>query len=82
MLLNTVCLPVKLQNGVITDVLLARKKIGFGAGKVVGVGGTVEPGETLFQTAVREVAEEISLQIEEKDLHRAAKITFTFPSKI
>ncbi len=61
--------------------LLARKKIGFGAGKIVGVGGTVEPGETIFQTAVREVAEEISLKIEETDLQRAAKITFTFPAK-
>ncbi|MBN2044854.1 MAG: NUDIX domain-containing protein [Anaerolineales bacterium] len=81
MLLNMVCLPVKKQDGIITEVLLARKKIGFGAGKIVGVGGTVEPGETLFQTVVREVNEEISLQIKEGDLERAAKITFTFPSK-
>ena len=81
MLLNIVCLPVKKQNNVITDVLLARKKTGFGAGKIVGVGGTVEPGETFFQTAVREVAEEINLSIEEKHLQRAARITFRFPAK-
>ena len=81
MLLNIVCLPVKRRGDKITEVLLARKKIGFGAGKIVGVGGTVEPGETIFQTAVREVAEEISLKIEETDLQRVAKITFTFPAK-
>ncbi|MEN8240748.1 MAG: NUDIX domain-containing protein [Chloroflexota bacterium] len=79
MLLNTICLLVK--GDPISEVLLADKKIGFGAGKVVGVGGTVEPGETLWQTAVRELEEEIGVQIEEKDLQRAAKITFRFPGK-
>ncbi|MEM4548010.1 MAG: NUDIX domain-containing protein, partial [Thermofilaceae archaeon] len=28
------------------EVLLIRKKKGFGAGKLVGVGGRIEPGET------------------------------------
>jgi len=79
MLLNTICLLVK--GGPISEVLLADKKIGFGAGKVVGVGGTVEPGETLWQTAVRELEEEIGVQVEEKDLQRTAKITFRFPGK-
>ena len=79
MLLNTICLLVK--GDPISEVLLADKKIGFGVGKVVGVGGTVEAGETLWQTSVRELEEEIGVQVAEKDLQRAAKITFSFPGR-
>ena len=48
MLLNTICLLVKMDasSDHPAEVLLARKKTGFGAGKIVGVGGTVEPHET------------------------------------
>ena len=81
MLLNTICLPVREQDGEIVEVLLARKKTGFGKGKVVGIGGTVEPGETIFQAAVRETEEELGVIVQEKDLRRAAKITFRFPAK-
>ncbi len=83
MLLNTICLLVKKapRSGQIAEVLLARKKTGFGEGKVVGVGGTVEAGETVFQAAVREVQEELDVKIREKDLQRAAKLTFLFPAK-
>ena len=74
MLLNTICLLVKKdsRSGQIAEVLLARKKTGFGEGKVVGVGGTVEAGETVFQAAVREVHEELEVNIREKDLQRVA----------
>jgi len=41
------------------QVLLIRKKTGFGAGKINGPGGRLEPGETPEQCAVREVQEEL-----------------------
>ncbi|HAY84376.1 MAG TPA: hypothetical protein DCY42_05475 [Chloroflexi bacterium] len=83
MLLNTICLLVKMDasSNHPAEVLLARKKTGFGAGKIVGVGGTVEPHETVMQAAVREVQEELDVEIHEKDLQRAAKLTFLFPAK-
>jgi 8-oxo-dGTP diphosphatase len=42
-------------------ILLARKRRGFGRGKIVGIGGRAEPGETIRQTAVREMIEETSV---------------------
>lgn len=43
------------------EVLLAMKKRGFGAGKWNGVGGKLEPGETIEQALVRECQEEIGV---------------------
>jgi mutator protein MutT len=43
------------------EILLAMKKRRFGAGKWNGVGGKVEPGETVSQAAVRECQEEIGV---------------------
>lgn len=45
-----------------SKVLLAMKKRGFGAGRWNGVGGKVEPNETLDQAAVRECQEEIEVR--------------------
>ena len=63
------------------DVLLGLKRIGFGAGKYVGIGGKVDAGETVAQAAVRELEEEIGVQVAEQDLIPAAHITFLFPAK-
>lgn len=41
------------------QVLLAMKKRGFGTGKWNGVGGKLDPGETIEQALVRECQEEI-----------------------
>ena len=79
MLVNTVCLPVKGEP--IEEILLGLKKMGFGEGKYVGIGGTVEAGETIRQAAVRELKEEVNLTITEGDLEKAARITFIFPAK-
>jgi SAM-dependent methyltransferase/8-oxo-dGTP pyrophosphatase MutT (NUDIX family) len=76
---NTLCLLVKGEP--IQEILLGFKKVGFGEGKYVGIGGTVEAGETVRQTAVRELREEANLIIAEKDLNKAARITFTFPAR-
>ena len=77
MQINTLCLLVK--GDPIEDILLGLKKVGFGEGKCVGVGGTVEEGETVHQTAVRELKEETSIEITEANLEKVAKITFFFP---
>jgi 8-oxo-dGTP diphosphatase len=41
------------------QVLLIRKKRGFGMGKINGPGGKLDPGETELQCAVRETEEEL-----------------------
>lgn len=41
------------------SILLARKKRGFGMGKWNGIGGKVDPGETVQQGMIRECQEEI-----------------------
>jgi 8-oxo-dGTP pyrophosphatase MutT (NUDIX family) len=59
------------------DILLARKKRGFGIGKWNGVGGKPEPGETIEQTAIREAEEEIG--VTPCGLRRVATLDFLFP---
>lgn len=44
-------------------ILLAMKKRGHGEGRWNGMGGKVEPGETIEQGAVREVREEVRIKI-------------------
>ena len=57
-------------------VLLIRKKRGLGAGKINGPGGRLEPGETPEQCAVREVREEVGLDVEA--LRQAGVLRFQF----
>lgn len=44
-------------------ILLARKKRGFGAGKLNGPGGKLEIGETFEEAAIRETHEEIGVRV-------------------
>ncbi len=60
----------------IQNIVLAMKKRGFGMNKWNGVGGKVEPGETIEQSAIRETEEEISVII--KDIVKVAELTFYF----
>lgn len=43
------------------QILLAMKKRGFGKGRWNGVGGKLDPGETVEQAAIRECQEEIGV---------------------
>ncbi len=43
------------------EILLAMKKRGFGANRYNGVGGKLDPGETVEQTLVRESQEEVGV---------------------
>lgn len=45
------------------QVLLGRKKRGFGTGKIMGLGGKVEPGESDAACAVREAGEEAGITV-------------------
>ena len=63
------------------EVLLGYKKRGFGLGKVVGLGGHVEAGESPVAAAVREVAEEAGVVVEPADLTLAAVVEFRFPAR-
>lgn len=61
------------------QVLLGYKKTGLGRGKIVGLGGHVEPGESPAEAAAREAKEESGIHVQAGDLRHAAHITFLFP---
>lgn len=63
------------------EVLLGLKKTGFGIGRIVTLGGHVEPGESSGQAAVREVFEESGVVVAEEDLEPAGSIEFMFPAR-
>jgi 8-oxo-dGTP diphosphatase len=63
------------------EVLLGLKRTGFGTGKIVGIGGHVEPGETDGEAAVREVFEETGISVDLEDLEDAGAVHFVFPAR-
>lgn len=63
------------------EVLLGHKKTGLGAGKIVGLGGHVEAGETAAEAAAREVKEESGIHVPVGVLAEAAFVTFLFPAR-
>ncbi len=65
----------------ITHVLLGYKKRGFGAGKYTGIGGKIEPGETVRAAAVREMREETGVEMSPRDLVDAGHVAFYFPAR-
>ena len=58
-------------------ILLGHKKRGFGEGKLNGIGGKVEEGETVEQAAMREGFEEVGIEFGK--LTRVALLDFYFP---
>jgi 8-oxo-dGTP diphosphatase len=63
------------------EVLLGRKLRGFGQGRIVGLGGHVEAGETPAGAAVREAAEEAGVDVEAAALRPGALLRFRFPAR-
>lgn len=74
------CLLTRTSGDGTREVLLGHKKTGLGTGKVVGLGGHVEPGESAAEAAAREVKEEAGLRVTRESLTRVAHITFLFPA--
>lgn len=74
---TTLLFLVKKSSGKITDICLAMKKRGFGAGRWNGVGGKVEIQETIEQATIRETQEEIGVKI--KNIIKSAELSFYFP---
>ena len=72
---------IRRQSAAGPEVLLGLKKTGFGAGKWVGLGGHVEPGEKAVAAAVREVEEESGLLVPGDSLQHVASIEFRFPTR-
>ena len=64
-----------------THILLGYKKSGFGKGKYFGIGGKVEQGESYQEAALREVKEEIGVEILHININFAAHLIFSFPYK-
>lgn len=77
----TLCFLVRDTPGGGTEVLLGTKKTGFGAGKIVGLGGHVEPGESYAEAACREVDEEAGVTVLLEDLNDAGVVEFHFPAR-
>lgn len=63
------------------ELLLGLKKSGFGAGKYAGIGGKVEKREEVETAVLREVSEEINVQIPRAQLQNRGRIQFIFPAK-
>ncbi len=61
------------------QILLSMKKRGFGVGKWNGAGGKLGPDETAEQAAIREVKEEIGVDVDPKDLEKAGEVLYHNP---
>ena len=76
----TLCFLLR-EAGPRTEVLLGLKRTGFGTGKIVGIGGHVEAGESDAEAVVREVWEEAGVVVRQEDLADAGVVEFLFPTR-
>jgi 8-oxo-dGTP pyrophosphatase MutT (NUDIX family) len=75
----TILFLVKKDGEVVTDILLAMKKRGFGVDRWNGLGGKVHEGESIEEAARREAKEEALIEAE--GLEKIAEIDFYFPDR-
>ena len=75
------CLLLRTREDGTREVLLGHKKAGLGTGKVVGLGGHIEPGEGPAEAAAREVKEESGIRVAPGALTDVAHVTFLFPAR-
>lgn len=68
---------IKKSNEAISNICLAMKKRGFGAGRWNGAGGKVEREEGIEDAVKREAKEEIGVEV--KSMGKVAELTFYFP---
>jgi 8-oxo-dGTP diphosphatase len=61
------------------EVLLQKKRRGFGEGNWNGPGGKIEPGETPEEATIREIKEETDLTV--RNLEKMAELEFIFPDE-
>lgn len=71
----------RVDGQIVTEVLLGEKLTGLGVGKLVGAGGKLEPGESGRAAAVREVAEELGVEVAASDLVAISDISYPFVDK-
>lgn len=60
-------------------ILLGMKKRGFAPGKINGFGGKINKGETVPEAAVRELFEEIGIEVTLDELKKVGELKFFFP---
>ena len=65
----------------VPQVLLGYKRTGLGLGRVVGIGGKVEAGESVTEAAVREINEETGLTVAAGDLEPVGVLDYHFPTR-
>lgn len=63
------------------QVLLGHKKQGFGTGKIMGLGGHVEPGESDAAAVLREIQEEAGITVVPDSMTWRAEIAFVYPTQ-
>jgi 8-oxo-dGTP diphosphatase len=76
-----VCFVLRTTGDGTRQVLLGRKKTGLGAGKIVGLGGKIEPGESPVEAIAREVTEESGLVVTAQQLSERGYIRYAFPHR-
>lgn len=64
------------DTGAVSEICLAMKKRGFGTGKWNGVGGKLEPGESIEDATRRETEEEIGVRVGE--MRQVAQLEFRY----
>ncbi|MFF0744934.1 8-oxo-dGTP diphosphatase [Streptomyces sp. NPDC004111] len=77
---TTLCIATRITGRGRWEVLLGEKLSGPGTGKIVVIGGHLDPGESPEEAAVRELEEETGLRPSGDVLH-VANLTFTFPEQ-